>query len=116
MKVAHEYEESKKRVSDLWQKPQETKKRFQTLDNGYSRLKKNREYRVIRSASDSAKTSTLQEDELVKIIADALLGEKYAVALVARSTGNNLEMEKDWELMSGLDKDAFIQKRMVREL
>ena len=116
LKVAHEYEESKKRVSDLWQKTQETKKRFQTLDNGYSRLKKNREYRVIRSASDSAKTSTLQEDELVKIIADALLGEKYAVALVARSTGNNLEMEKDWELMSELDKDAFIQKRMVREL
>ena len=116
LKIAHEYEDAKKLVSALSQKLQETKKRFNAFDEGYRSLKKNREYRVIRSASDSAKTSTLQEDELVKIIADALLGEKYAVALVARSTGNNLEMEKDWEMMTEFDKDEIINKKIVREL
>ena len=30
--------------------------------------------------------------------------------------GNNLEIEKDWELMSELDKDEFIRKKIIREL
>lgn len=41
--------------------------------------------------------------------------EPQAVQLVARSNGNNLEMEKDWELMSELDKDEFLDKKIVRE-
>ena len=45
-----------------------------------------------------------------------LLAEPYAVPLVARLDGNFLEMEKDWELMSELDKDELIQKKIVREL
>ena len=73
-------------------------------------------YRVIQSESNSTKTSALKENELAVIIADALLAEPYAVQLVARSSGNNLEMEKDWELMSELDKDELIQKQIVREL
>lgn len=50
------------------------------------------------------------------LIADAILFEPEAVQLVARSNGNNLEMEKDWELMSELDKDELIDKKIVREL
>ena len=50
------------------------------------------------------------------IIADALLGEPYAVQLVARFGDNNLEMEKDWEMMSEFDKDEIIRKKIVREL
>ena len=42
--------------------------------------------------------------------------EPQAVQLVARSNGNNLEIEKDWELMSELDKDEFLDKEIVREL
>ena len=42
--------------------------------------------------------------------------EPEAVQLVARSDGNNIEMEKDWELMSELDKDEFIRKKIIREL
>ena len=30
--------------------------------------------------------------------------------------GDNLEMEKDWELMSELDKDEIIRKKIIREL
>ena len=73
-------------------------------------------YRVIQPESNSPKASALKENELVAIIADALLGEPSVVQLVARSYGNNLEMEKDWEMMSELDKDELINKKMMREL
>ena len=83
---------------------------------GYRHLKQNRVYRVIRSENNSTKNETLKENELATIIADALLGESYAVQLVARSDGNNLEMEKDWEMMSEFDKDEIIRKKIIREL
>jgi hypothetical protein len=50
------------------------------------------------------------------LIADAILGEPQAVQLVARSTSNNLEMEKTWELMSDLDKDAILHQKIFRDL
>ena len=95
LKIAHEYEDAKKLVSTLSQKLQETKKRFNAFDSGYGSLKKNRVYRVIPSESDSGKTSALKENTLTAIIADALLGEPYAVQLVARFDSTALEMEKD---------------------
>ena len=116
LKIVLEYEEAKKRVGDLYDKLQEAKKRFNAFDEGYRRLKQNRVYRVIQPESNSTKTSNLKENELVAIIADALLGEPYAVQLVARFGDNNLEMEKDWEMMSELDKDELINRKMVREL
>ena len=94
-------------LGSLLEKMQETEKRFKAFDNGYSRLKKSYVYRVIQSETNSNKASTSSKNELVAIIADALLGEPYAVQLVARSSGNNLEMEKDWEMMSELDKDEL---------
>ena len=111
-----EYETAKKLVSDLSTKLQEVEKRFKAFDEGYRSLKQNRVYRVIQPESNSPKTSALKENELAKIIADALLGEPYAVQLVARSSGNNLEMEKDWEMMSEFDKDEFIRRKIIREL
>ncbi len=116
LKIEQEYEKAKKVVSDLSEKLEEAKKRFKAFDEGYRSLNQNRVYRVIQPESNSTKTSALKENELAKIIADALLGEPYAVQLVARSSGNNLEMEKDWELMSEFDKDEFIRRKIIREL
>ena len=116
LKITMKYESAKKRVGDLYEKLQEAKKRFYAFDEGYRRLKQNRVYRVITTNNDSTKTSDLKENELAAIIADALLGEQYAVPLVVRLDGNFLEMEKDWELMSELDKDELIDKKIVREL
>ena len=116
LKITLEYEEAKERVGDLYEKLQEAKKRFNAFDEGYRRLKQNRVYRVITTNDDSHRTSDLKENELVAIIADALLGEQYAVPLVVCLDGKFLEMEKDWELMSELDKDELIQKKIVREL
>ena len=50
------------------------------------------------------------------LIADAILQEPHAAQLVARSSGNNLEIEKTWELMSELDKDALKQRKIFRDL
>ena len=58
----------------------------------------------------------LPNSKAASLIADAILMEPQAVQLVARSNGNNLEMEKDWELMSELDKDELLDKEIVREL
>ena len=116
LKIALEYEKAKKLVGDLYEKLQEAKKRFNAFDEGYRSLKQNRVYRVIQPEINSTKTSVLKENELVAIIADALLGEPYAVQLVARFGDNNLEMEKDWEMMSEFDKDEIIRKKIVREL
>ena len=116
LKIMHKYETAKKLVVDLSEKLQVTEKHFHALNDNYSSMKKNRVYRVILPEINLHKSSALKENELVAIIADALLGEPYAVQLVARSYGNNLEMEKDWELMSELDKDEIIQKEIVREL
>ena len=116
LKFAQEYKATIKLADNLSDKLQTTKKRFYALDENLSSLKQNRLYRVIQAKPNSAKTAKLNENELTDIIADALLGEPYAVQLVARSNGNNLEMEKDWELMSELDKDEIIRKKIIREL
>ena len=116
LKTAQEYETTIKLLKDLQEKMQAAKKRFKAFEKGYRGLKQNRVYRVIPSESDSGKTSALKENELTAIIADALLGEPYAIQLVARFDGNNLEMEKDWEMMTEFDKDEIIRKKIIREL
>ena len=50
------------------------------------------------------------------LIADAMLSEPQAAQLVARSIGNNLEMEKTWELMSEIDKDELLHNKIFRNL
>ena len=105
-KIAQEYKSAKKLVCDLSQKLQEAEKRFKAFEEGYRSLKPNRMYRVIPFQNHSTKTSTLKKNELAA----------YAVQLVARFTGNNLEMEKDWEMMSESDKDEIIRKKIIREL
>ncbi|MBR1395955.1 MAG: MobA/MobL family protein, partial [Selenomonadaceae bacterium] len=54
-------------------------------------------------------------NSIAAIIADAILREPEAAQLVARLEGG-LEMDKNWDLMSELDKDELEFKRMLREL
>ena len=61
-------------------------------------------------------SDTLTKNQVASLIADAILFEPEAVQLVARSDGNNLEMEKDWEMMSEFDKDEIIRQKIIREL
>ena len=64
----------------------------------------------IESSDNSSNSSA------ASLIADAILREPEAVQLVAYCPDDCLEMEKTWSLMSELDKDALIRKKILREL
>ena len=85
------------------------KEQMNALEKRVALDKVNTRYRV--TVSD-----TLTNNQAASVIADAILSDPQVVQLVARSNGNNLEMEKDWELMSELDKDALLDKKIVCEL
>ena len=85
------------------------KEQMNALENRIARDKVNTRYRVMVS-------DTLTKNQVASLIADAILFEPEAVQLVARSDGNNLEMEKDWEMMTEFDKDEIIRKKIIHEL
>ena len=86
-----------------------TQEQMKALENRIALDKVNTRYRV--TCSD-----TLSNNKAASLIADAILNEPEAVQLVARFNGNNLEMEKDWEMMSEFDKDELIRQKIIREL
>ena len=108
-KFVRQLEEIETRAKELIPRINHAKDQMNALENRIARDKINTRYRV--TVSD-----TLTNKKAASIIADAILFEPQAVQLVARSNGNNLEMEKDWELMSELDKDEFIRQKIIREL
>ena len=69
-------------------------KTLQTFDESYRELKQNRVYHVIQSEHHSTKINILKENELATIIADALLGEPYAVQLGCVHTKESIIMAK----------------------
>lgn len=108
-KFVRQLEEIENRNKEIIQRMNHAKDQMKALEERFARDKIGTRYRVICS-------DTLSNKKAASIIADAILFEPQAVQLVARSTGNNLEMDKDWELMSELDKDELLDKKIVREL
>ena len=108
-KFVRELEEIEKRDKQVVQRMNHAKEQIKALENRIACDKVNTRYRV--TVSD-----TLTKNQAASVIADAILFEPEAVQLVARFNGNNLEMEKDWELMSEFDKDELIRKKIIREL
>ena len=102
-------EEVDKRDKEIILHMNHAKEQMNALENRIARDKVNTRYRVMVS-------DTLTKNQVASLIADAILFEPEAVQLVARSDGNNLEMEKDWELMSEFDKDELIRQKIIREL
>ena len=101
-------EETETKAKQLAQRLNHAKEQLDALKIRLDRDKFNTAYKVIPNGYSNTSAAS--------IIADAILFEPQAVQLVARSNGNNLEMDKDWELMSELDKDEFIRKKIIREL
>ena len=109
-KFVRRLEEIETRVKNLAQRMNHAKEQLDALKIQLALDKPNICYKVNYSGNSSG-------NSLASIIADdAILKEPQAVQLVARSTGNNLEMEKDWELMSEFDKDELIRQKIIREL
>lgn len=102
-------EEVEARDKELAQRMAHAKEQMLTLKELLSREKTSTHYKVVSH-------DVPPKEQAASLIANAILLEPQAVQLVVRSIGNNLEMEKNWELMSELDKDELIRKKIVREL
>ena len=109
LRFVRKLEKVENRDKEIIQRINHAKEQIKALKNRITLDKVNTRYRV--TCSD-----TLTNIKAASLIADAILFEPEAVQLVARSDGNNLEMEKDWELMSELDKDELLDKKIIREL
>ena len=108
-KFVRRLEEIETRVKNLAQRMNHAKEQLDALKIQLTLDKPNTCYRVNYSDNSSG-------NSLASIIADAILKEPEAAQLVARFGGDNLEMEKDWEMMSEFDKDEIIRKKIIREL
>ena len=108
-KFVRRLEEMETRVKNLAQKMNHAKEQLDALKIRLALDKPNTCYKVNNSDNSSC-------NSLASIIADAILKEPEAAQLVARFGGGNLEMEKDWEMMTEFDKDEIIRKKIIREL
>ena len=109
LRFVRKLERVENRDKEILQRMNHAQDQMKALENRIALDEVNTRYRV--TCSD-----TLSNKKAASIIADAILFDSQAVQLVARFNGNNLEMEKDWELMSEFDKDELIRRKIIREL
>ena len=108
-KFVRQLEKIETREKELITRINHVKEQMKALEVRVANDKVGTRYRVTSS-------NTLSNSSAASIIADAILFDPQVVQLVARLDGNFLETEKDWELMSELDKDELIRKKIIREL
>ena len=108
-KFVRQLEEIETRIKALIPRINHAKEQMNALEERIARDKVNTRYRV--TVSD-----TLTNNQAASLIADAILFDPQAAQLVAHFGDDNLEMEKDWEMMSEMDKDEIINKKIIREL
>ena len=109
LRFVRQLDEVESRFKKVMQRLNHTEEQMKALKESITRDKVGTRYRV--TGFDNLSNNTA-----ASIIADAILNDPQVVQLVARFDGNNLEMDKDWELMSELDKDELLDKKIVREL
>ena len=107
-KFVHKSEEIETRLNQLSESLKHTKTQMDAMEVQLKSERRTTFYQILEPKYSDKRAAVL--------IADAFLGDSHAAQLVARSSGNNLEMEKDWELMSELDKDELIHKQIFRDL
>ena len=108
-KFVRRLEEIETRIKNLSERKNHAKEQLDALIIQLSLDKPNTCYKFNYSDNSTGKS-------LAAIIADAILKDPQAIQMVVRLDGNNLEMEKDWEMMSEFDKDELIRKKIIREL
>ncbi len=108
LKFVRKSEEIETRLKQLSESIKHTKKQVDALQLQLNFEKRHTCYKIL--------TQKYSRNSAATLIADAILNEPQAAQLVARSSSNNFEMEKDLELMSELDKDELIHKQIFRDL
>ena len=106
-KFVRQLEKMESRDIQIKERMSHAEKQLDALKIQLTLDKPNTAYKVI---------SDKQSKNFAAIIADAILMEPQTVQLVAHSSGNNLKVKKDWDLMSDFDKDEIIRKKIIREL
>ena len=109
LRFVRQLEEVENRDKEILLRINHTQDQMKALEERIARDKVNTRYRV--TCYD-----TLSNIKAASLIADAILFDPQAVQLIARFNGNNLKMEKDWEMMSEFDKDELIRRKIIREL
>lgn len=122
-KWAKSYAEAESRSQELADRLLQTQKRLNAVKRWLSRENTQTMYRVIKPKSENstapgvtANHDTSVVKSAVTVIADAMLGDKDAVQLVARSSEDGLETAKTWTLMTKLDKEALRWKALLRDI
>ena len=100
--------EADKKLQDISERLKHTKAQIEVVEAQLKSERRTTFYKILESKYSDKTAAAL--------IADAILREPQAAQLVARSSGNNLEMEKDWELMSDIERDNLISKKIFRDL
>ena len=107
-KFVEKFEETNKKLQGISERLKHTKAQIDVVELQLKSERHTTFYKVLEPKYSDKTAATL--------IADAMLGEPQAAQLVARSSGNNLEMEKTWELLSDLDKDEIRHQKIFRDL
>ena len=119
-KWAKAYAEAEKRSQELTDRLHQTQKRLNAVKHWLSRKNPRTRYRLVMHKASPQGATRENDTAIVKsaasIIADAMLGNPEAVQLVARSSGDGLETEKTWTLMTKLDREALRRKALLRDI
>ena len=122
-KWAKSYAEAEKHSQELADRLHQTQKRLNAVKHWLSRENPRTMYRMVKPKSgDSTAPVTVANHDTsvvksaVTVIADAMMGDKDAVQLVARSSGDGLETAKTWTLMTKLEKEALRRKALLRDI
>ncbi len=116
------YAEAEKHSQELADRLHQTQKRLNVVKHWLSRENPRTRYRLVKPKTSPPVQGATRENDtaLVKsaasVIADAMLGDPEAVQLVARSSGDGLETEKTWTLMTKLDREAMRRKALLRDI
>ena len=110
-KFVHQLEEVDSRCKNLSQLVKHANEQLKAVKIRVNFDKPNTHYRVNSPSVDKPNNSSF-----ASIIADAILRDENAVQLVARSRGNNLELEKNWEMMSEIEKDELETRELLRDI
>ena len=117
------YANAEKHSQELAERLHQTQRRLNAVKLWLSRENPRTLYRLVKPKSKNGIASELtvkQDTSVVKsavaVIADAMLGDKEAAQLVARSNGDGLETPRTWTLMTKLDKEALRMKALLRDI
>lgn len=99
--IKEKYEVLLKKTDELSKTLQHTKKQVNAVKDRSRLDGKNVKYKVTATAQPGGGSVKAPD---AKTIANAILGDPKAVQLVARTKGND-EMEKDWSMMSEIEKE-----------